>query len=81
MQYLSQCDEVVFMNEGRILDQGSHNDLMNRNEHYSLLIHTFLREKESTEGDKGSEKNEETYVLPSNTVVIDNLLITLAELL
>lgn len=32
------------MDEGRILDQGQHSNLMNQNERYSSLIHTFLHE-------------------------------------
>ncbi|XP_057372866.1 ATP-binding cassette sub-family C member 5-like [Daphnia carinata] len=54
LQYLSQCDEVVFMDEGRILDQGRHVDLMNRNGRYTTLIHTFLSQK-----DEDNVKEEE----------------------
>ncbi|KAK4005312.1 hypothetical protein OUZ56_007029 [Daphnia magna] len=55
LQYLSQCDEVVFMDEGKVLDQGSHVDLMNRNGRYTTLIHTFLSQK----GDDNVEDEEE----------------------
>ena len=54
-QYLSQCDEVVFMDDGRVLDQGRHSDLMNRNGHYASLIHTFLREKEIKQSEEEQE--------------------------
>ena len=54
-QYLSQCDEVVFMDDGRVLDQGRHSDLMNRNGHYASLIHTFLREKENKQSEEEHE--------------------------
>ena len=54
-QYLSQCDEVVFMDDGRVLDQGRHSDLMNRNGHYASLIHTFLREKENKQSEEEQE--------------------------
>lgn len=36
------------MNEGKVLDQGRHVDLMNRNQFYASLIRTFLQEKEKT---------------------------------
>ena len=54
-QYLSQCDEVVFMDDGRVLDQGRHSNLMNRNGHYASLIHTFLREKENKQSEEEQE--------------------------
>ena len=46
---MSQCDEVIFMDGGRILDQDQHANLMNQNERYSSLIHTFLHEDEHNE--------------------------------
>ena len=42
IQFLSRCDEVVYMDEGRIKDQGPHTVLIDRNEEYSTLINTFL---------------------------------------
>jgi ABC-type transport system involved in cytochrome bd biosynthesis fused ATPase/permease subunit len=44
---LSQCDEVVFMDEGRVLDQGRHVDLMSHNGPYSRLIHTFVSQEDN----------------------------------
>lgn len=43
-QYLSQCDEVILMDSGRILDQGRHVDLINQNQRYASLIETFMNE-------------------------------------
>lgn len=57
---MSQCDEVVFMDEGRILDQGRHVDLMNRNGRYTTLIHTFLSQK-----DEHNVEGEEQKALQS----------------
>ena len=37
------------MDGGRILDQDQHANLMNQNERYSSLIHTFLHEDEHNE--------------------------------
>ena len=44
-QFLSQCDEVVFMDAGRVLDQGQHSELMSRNGYYASLIHTLFYAK------------------------------------
>ncbi|KAI9560845.1 ABC protein [Daphnia sinensis] len=52
LQYLSQCDEVIFMDHGRILDQGRHGDLLNQNERYATLISTFLHEESETNLDE-----------------------------
>ena len=43
------------MDDGRVLDQGRHSDLMNRNGHYASLIHTFLREKENKQSEEEQE--------------------------
>ncbi|EFX63846.1 ABC protein, subfamily ABCC, partial [Daphnia pulex] len=45
LQYLSQCDDVIFMDRGRILDQGRHVDMMKQNERYGSLIHAFLHDE------------------------------------
>ncbi|XP_046462037.1 ATP-binding cassette sub-family C member 5-like isoform X1 [Daphnia pulex] len=56
LQYLSQCDEVIFMDDGRVLDQGRHVDLMSRSGPYSTLIHTFLSQEENQQTkEEGSE--------------------------
>ena len=41
---MSQCDEVILMDSGRILDQGRHVDLINQNQRYASLIETFMNE-------------------------------------
>ncbi|XP_046652903.1 ATP-binding cassette sub-family C member 5-like [Daphnia pulicaria] len=64
LQYLSQCDEVIFMDRGRILDQGRHVDLMKQNERYGSLIHAFLHDE--------NEKNlieidvDDGHIIPEN---------------
>ena len=50
-QFLSQCDEVVFMDAGRVLDQGRHTELMSRNGHYASLLHIFQQEKDNKQID------------------------------
>lgn len=55
---MSQCDEVVFMDDGRVLDQGRHVDLMSRSGPYSTLIHTFLsQEKENQQTEEEGIEN------------------------
>ena len=44
LQFLSRCDQVIFMERGRVLDQGDHKALMKRNPQYSSLIQTFNRD-------------------------------------
>ena len=44
MKFLSRCDEVIFMDEGSVVDQGIHDVLLDRNERYSHLIKTFLQD-------------------------------------
>lgn len=61
---MSQCDEVIFMDRGRILDQGRHVDLMKQNERYGSLIHAFLHDE--------NEKNlieidvDDGHIIPEN---------------
>ncbi|XP_077981991.1 ATP-binding cassette sub-family C member 5-like [Glandiceps talaboti] len=40
LQYLSQCDEILVMKEGRIAERGRHEDLMKQGGEYSFLIKT-----------------------------------------
>lgn len=51
------------MDGGRIVDQGSHNDLMARNERYSKLIQTFLHKDSQESRLKRNVSNLES-VLP-----------------
>nr|QST14989.1 ABCC5 protein [Diaphanosoma celebensis] len=62
LQYLSRCDEVVFMDEGHILDQGEHNELMNRNGQYATLIAAFMKEHAGQGSEEDSVESEtETF--------------------
>ena len=73
MQYLSRCDEVVFMEEGHILDQGEHFELMNKNEQYSTLINTFLKEQ--------GQGSEEGSVDSDTETLVDTMLVLATEVL
>ena len=37
-QYLSQCDEVLMMKDGRLVERGSHAELMERRGEYFRLV-------------------------------------------
>ncbi|ETE64397.1 Multidrug resistance-associated protein 5, partial [Ophiophagus hannah] len=41
LQYLVDCDEVVFMKEGCITERGSHEDLMNVNGDYAAIFNSL----------------------------------------
>lgn len=41
MQYLSACDHVILLKNGRIVEQGTHEDLMNCQGEYSALISSY----------------------------------------
>lgn len=52
LQYLSQCDGIIVLTNGRITERGKHSDLMAKNGEYSNLITTFYTQDDS-------EKEEE----------------------
>jgi ABC-type multidrug transport system fused ATPase/permease subunit len=35
---IRDCDEIIYLEKGKILERGSHDDLMSQNGHYSRLI-------------------------------------------
>ncbi|XP_060779435.1 multidrug resistance-associated protein 5 isoform X2 [Neoarius graeffei] len=41
LQYLVDCDEVIFMREGSITEKGSHEDLMNLNGDYAAMFNNL----------------------------------------
>ncbi|XP_071488722.1 ATP-binding cassette sub-family C member 5-like [Diadema antillarum] len=46
LQYLNQCDRVLFMKGGRIFGDGPHSELMQSSPEYNGLIQNFLKEHE-----------------------------------
>ncbi|XP_070538074.1 ATP-binding cassette sub-family C member 5-like [Ptychodera flava] len=46
LQYLSQCDEVLVMKEGRIVERGAHENLMKKDGEYAFLIKTHYSDEE-----------------------------------
>lgn len=41
LQYLVDCDEVIFMKEGCITERGSHEELMNLNGDYATIFNNL----------------------------------------
>uniref|UniRef100_A0A8B9L136 ATP-binding cassette sub-family C member 5 n=1 Tax=Astyanax mexicanus TaxID=7994 RepID=A0A8B9L136_ASTMX len=41
LQYLVDCDDVIFMREGNITEQGTHEDLMNLNGDYAAMFNNL----------------------------------------
>uniref|UniRef100_A0A8C3YJJ1 ATP-binding cassette sub-family C member 5 n=1 Tax=Catagonus wagneri TaxID=51154 RepID=A0A8C3YJJ1_9CETA len=42
LQYLADCDEVIFMKEGCITERGTHEELMNLNGDYATILNNLL---------------------------------------
>ena len=45
LQYLSQCDCVVYMKDGRIAEMGPHEELVATGTEYSQLYTTYNKEQ------------------------------------
>lgn len=49
LQYLSNCDQIVFMREGMITDTGTHTELMKEDTEYANLIKIFYTQEKEKE--------------------------------
>ncbi|XP_053403768.1 ATP-binding cassette sub-family C member 5-like [Mercenaria mercenaria] len=49
LQYLSNCDQVIFMRDGMITDTGTHSELMKDDTEYSSLIKMFYTQEKEKE--------------------------------
>ena len=54
-QYLSQCDKVMFMKEGAIIDSGTHEQLMAGDNEYATLIKMFYTQENEEEKKPGKQ--------------------------
>ncbi|XP_077987901.1 ATP-binding cassette sub-family C member 5-like [Glandiceps talaboti] len=59
LQYLSQCDEILVMKEGEIVERGKHDDLMTKGGEYAFLIKTHYSDDDE-EGEPAPIQEETT---------------------
>uniref|UniRef100_A0A8B9L4N1 ATP-binding cassette sub-family C member 5 n=1 Tax=Astyanax mexicanus TaxID=7994 RepID=A0A8B9L4N1_ASTMX len=67
LQYLVDCDDVIFMREGNITEQGTHEDLMNLNGDYAAMFNNlqlgeapFIEVPNKTSGSSLKKPSENT---------------------
>ncbi|CAK6441862.1 unnamed protein product [Pipistrellus nathusii] len=70
LQYLPDCDQVIFMKEGCITERGTHEELMNLNGDYATIFNNLLlgdtppvevnSEKETSGSQKSQDKGPKT---------------------
>ncbi|XP_043243521.1 multidrug resistance-associated protein 5-like isoform X2 [Amphibalanus amphitrite] len=58
LQYLSQCDTVCLLKEGRVVESGTHAKLMSDAAEYAALISTYVEEEEQDEAQDGQTDTE-----------------------
>jgi len=46
-KFLAGCDHIIVMKDGRITEEGTHEELMEEEGEYSHLIHTFYNSESS----------------------------------
>ena len=56
LTYLSQVDEILVMNDGKIIEQGSYEKLINRDGHLAKLMRNHETEKCKAEDDSAERK-------------------------
>ncbi|XP_041482654.1 multidrug resistance-associated protein 5-like isoform X2 [Lytechinus variegatus] len=55
LQYLQDCDSIAVMADGRIVERGTHSELMTSEGEYARLITTHYTKPEEEEGEGGSD--------------------------
>ncbi|KAL4220768.1 Multidrug resistance-associated protein 5 [Mactra antiquata] len=58
LQYLSKCDNVIFIRDGTITDTGTHTQLMSADTEYANLIKMFYTKEKEKEGSHESFSGE-----------------------
>ncbi|XP_030840128.1 multidrug resistance-associated protein 5-like [Strongylocentrotus purpuratus] len=59
LQYLSKCDEVIVISNGRVIEQGTHTQLMTDEAEYARLLRTFGSDHDKTADDYISVQNDD----------------------
>ncbi|XP_038051020.1 multidrug resistance-associated protein 5-like [Patiria miniata] len=54
LQYLKRCDRIILMKDGRIVEDGTHRELMDNGNEYCNLIKTFHNEDTDEDIEEGS---------------------------
>lgn len=47
VQYLPQCDDIVFLKDGQVSERGHHDSLMAQNGDYATLMRMYYKEHTS----------------------------------
>uniref|UniRef100_A0A8C4XUT6 ATP-binding cassette sub-family C member 5 n=1 Tax=Falco tinnunculus TaxID=100819 RepID=A0A8C4XUT6_FALTI len=82
LQYLVDCDEVIFMKEGCITERGSHEELMNLNGDYATIFNNLqLGETPHIEINQAGEFNPPELAVICNNGEVNILLDVNAKLL
>ncbi|XP_076642871.1 ATP-binding cassette sub-family C member 5-like isoform X2 [Halictus rubicundus] len=61
VQFLKHCDQIFLLSNGRIIEQGSHDELMQLNKEYTAMVHSSLLKTE----DNPKEQNASGVQLES----------------
>ncbi|XP_076163958.1 ATP-binding cassette sub-family C member 5-like isoform X3 [Ptiloglossa arizonensis] len=54
VQFLEHCDQIYFMNNGRIIEQGSHNELIQLRKEYAAMVNSALLKTEDDTKEKST---------------------------
>lgn len=58
LQYLDQCQRILFLNNGVVEGDGTHSQLLQSNEQYKHLIHKFVKKEEEEEEKKQKDEKQ-----------------------
>ncbi|XP_066299992.1 ATP-binding cassette sub-family C member 5-like [Branchiostoma lanceolatum] len=68
LQYLSDCDEVLLLKDGRIAAKGPHRRLMTMNAEYAEMIQNYLDDEGSTDNSDSSDDEAATVTSPPSPI-------------
>ncbi|ORX82952.1 P-loop containing nucleoside triphosphate hydrolase protein [Basidiobolus meristosporus CBS 931.73] len=68
LHYIRHCDYVLYLNDGRITEQGTYQELMNNNNSFAKLLQEYGGIDEEEEEEEGGERDADQS---SNSTIID----------